>query len=217
MKLRLFLTCLVLASACEKKPEPPTAQTNSASVQAVTHGETVAQTTNTSEWPEVDIAALTDDQKAQFQLALGAQKELGGTLVQALTAAVAEKGFAASIEFCRGEAPTVTASVGEKHGVEIGRTSHKLRNPDNAAPSWGAAAVVKAEDDQMVFEGPNRALGVLSPIKLAPLCVNCHGAPDKLAEGVPDALTQQYPADAATGFAEGDVRGFFWVQVPAGT
>ena len=105
--------------------------------------------------------------------------------------------------------------VAASHALQIGRTSHKLRNPKNTAPEWAADAVAKPEPGMKVFTGPSGELGVLSPIELAPLCANCHGDPDKLAEGVMTAVSEKYPDDQATGFAPGDLRGWFWVEVPA--
>jgi hypothetical protein len=42
----------------------------------------------------------------------------------------------------------------------------------------------------------------------------CHGPSDSLAPDVADALALHYPDDRATGFTEGDLRGWFWVEVP---
>jgi len=46
-------------------------------------------------------------------------------------------------------------------------------------------------------------------------CVVCHGDPAQIPDAVLAALAARYPDDRATGFAEGDLRGWFWVEVPA--
>ena len=46
-------------------------------------------------------------------------------------------------------------------------------------------------------------------------CLQCHGKVDDLAPEVRDVLAKNYPQDRATGFAAGDLRGWFWVEVPA--
>ena len=62
--------------------------------------------------------------------------------------------------------------------------------------------------------GPDGELGALLPIQLLTTCVLCHGTEADLAEGVQEALAVHYPDDEATGFAPGDLRGWFWMEVP---
>jgi hypothetical protein len=45
-------------------------------------------------------------------------------------------GPAAAIDVCSQEAVKIAESVGKEHGVAIGRTSYKLRNPANAPRDW---------------------------------------------------------------------------------
>nr|MCU0872718.1 DUF3365 domain-containing protein [Pirellulaceae bacterium] len=51
---------------------------------------------------------------------------------------------------------------------------------------------------------------------LKPECMLCHGPKDQILTEVREALATHYPADQATGFQTGDLRGWFWVTVPAG-
>ena len=44
----------------------------------------------------------------------------------------------------------------------------------------------------------------------------CHGPREEISEEVIAKLDEYYPEDAATGFAEGDLRGWIWVEAPAG-
>jgi hypothetical protein len=37
---------------------------------------------------------------------------------------------------------------------------------------------------------------------------------ERLDPSVLQALAERYPADRAVGYAEGDLRGFFWAEVP---
>jgi hypothetical protein len=55
-------------------------------------------------------------------------------------------------------------------------------------------------------------IGVLRPIVERPICAGCHGP--LLAPGVKTALLDRYLADKAVGFAEGEIRGWFWVEMP---
>jgi len=43
----------------------------------------------------------------------------------------------------------------------------------------------------------------------------CHGPEDTIPQDVKDAIGEHYPEDQATGFRKGDLRGWFWVEVPA--
>ena len=135
-------------------------------------------------------------------------------LKAALQSGMAE-GPAAAIGVCRDEAPAIAAGL-STDGVAMGRTSHRLRNPENRPPAWtttlldryvageasGAATVVL----------PDGVTGYIEPITVQPVCLACHGS--TLAPGVADSLAELYPDDAATGFAAGDFRGLFWVTYP---
>jgi hypothetical protein len=115
-----------------------------------------------------------------------------------------QEGPVTAIEICSDKAPEIAASV-SADGVAMGRSSHKLRNPENAAPAW----LELAAEPVVVDLGEGR-YGYAEPIFIQPLCLTCHGsniAPDMAARI--DAL---YPEDAATGFSEGDFRGMFWVE-----
>ncbi len=131
----------------------------------------------------------------------------------------AADGYPAAINVCAQEARGMAADVSSRLNVNIGRTSLRLRNTANSAPAW-ALPHIQANADSAGSEatsylatGPGGELGVLSPIMVGAACMNCHGSAEQLAPGVADALAQLYPADAATGFAEGDLRGWFWVEV----
>jgi hypothetical protein len=57
-----------------------------------------------------------------------------------------------------------------------------------------------------------RTLGYVEPIVVQDMCLTCHGTEvDATVEGT---LAELYPADEATGFESGDLRGMFWVTVP---
>ena len=107
-----------------------------------------------------------------------------------------------------------------KPDLTIGRTSSKLRNPANTAPAWTAevlAALEKAPADARkpaTVALPDGGLGYAEPLVIAPLCTQCHGA--TLADDVKAALAAKYPADQATGYAVGDLRGLVWVEIKTG-
>ena len=56
-------------------------------------------------------------------------------------------------------------------------------------------------------------MGYVEPIRIQPLCLTCHG--EALAPAVGARIRALYPEDAAAGFALGDLRGVWWVELPA--
>jgi hypothetical protein len=96
----------------------------------------------------------------------------------------------------------------------IGRTSAKLREPANAAPSWAVGPRNDQPGEQRLSANTGGSLGVTLPITLAANCLAFHGSPDTIDPVVTAAHAAKYPKDQATGFKEGDLRGWFWVEVP---
>jgi hypothetical protein len=135
-------------------------------------------------------------------------------LKQALVTGI-ENGPVAAISVCSVEAPAL-AEAASAGGVRVGRTSHKLRNPNNAPKPWMEPFLQRYESD------PNRrepgvvlvdeqTVGYVEPIFVEPLCVTCHGS--QLSPELKAKLQEFYPADKATGYAPGEVRGLFWAEL----
>jgi signal transduction histidine kinase len=122
-----------------------------------------------------------------------------------------------AVRVCRDEAPAITAEVAQALGVELGRTSHRLRNPGNAPRAWVRPALAQAagrpaaEVRPVAFDLGDR-IGYLRPIGVGAPCLKCHGPAAELSPGVRAALQGAYPADQATGFEDGAFRGFFWAE-----
>ncbi len=166
-------------------------------------------------WETLAKETLTDAQRRQHDAAMEAQQSMFKALFSELSEAIRQDGAVNAIDVCATRAPMIAAEQSAKLGVRIGRTSWKLRNQDNKPPIWADLAIDDRPSDAISFADRSGRLGTLSPIRLAANCLQCHGAPDNLAPGVADALARRYPQDQATGFAEGDLRGWFWVEVPA--
>lgn len=167
-------------------------------------------------WSPVAPGALTDVQQGQLSRATAARDALFASLSARLATSFDAHGAAGSIGVCKDEAPRIAADVAREHGLAIGRTSKRLRNPDNVPPGWAAEQVAGEGTQTALFVGPQERLGVLLPIRTASLCTACHGRPESLAEDVSAALRARYPEDRAVGFGEGDLRGWFWIEVPGG-
>lgn len=161
--------------------------------------------------PETD---LTAPQRAQVETALAARDALFEQLSNALASALDESDPGAAIAVCRDLAPRLAREVGEERGVSIGRTSWKLRNPANSPPDWAQALVAARVEHPSTLVHDDGRLGTLLPIRVASRCLACHGDEAGLSDQVRMALAAAYPDDRATGFADGDLRGWFWIEVP---
>ena len=130
-------------------------------------------------------------------------------------------GPAQAVGVCRDEAQALTAQTARAQGMRVGRSSHLLRNPGNAAPAWaarfvGAGAGRKAASVEAVVVDLGDRVGVLRPLPTAAPCTQCHGPAEGLSPDVRAFLETAYPEDRAAGFEEGDLRGFIWAEAPVG-
>lgn len=165
-------------------------------------------------WRALPAAAVTPAAARQLARADEARQQFATRLLGELTRAMAEHGAAGAVAVCRVRAPALAAAIGTEHGLRLGRCADRRRNPQNQPPAWASAHVATGRIDPATYVGPGGVVGVLQPILLQPLCVACHGRPDQLEPGVAEALGEHYPEDRATGFAPGDLRGWFWLEVP---
>jgi hypothetical protein len=136
-----------------------------------------------------------------------------------LTRELSEQGPGGAIHVCHMSATSVIYRIGREEGVAAGRTSARLRTPSNAARLWAAPIVAQYADgpiagvDGFAVDLGNR-VGIMRPIAHRAVCSPCHGREDQLTPRVRAELKARYPKDRATGFKDGDLRGWLWVEVP---
>ena len=161
--------------------------------------------------PQQSERQPTEEQKQKMLAAKDALfQELSGKLM----AAMAEGGPESAIEICQKEALEITQRVSQEQGLKIGRTGVRLRNPNNQPPAW-AKSMTDARVDEPTFKLLNNDTAVaLLPIKLQPQCLMCHGPEEQIIPSVKEKLATLYPDDAATGFQMGELRGWFWIEMP---
>jgi hypothetical protein len=102
-------------------------------------------------------------------------------------------------------------------GVQVGRTSARLRNPRNAPPGWAKAYVAdtegkKASEVQPAAFDLGDRIGVLEPIEIRKRCLACHADRSEIESGTREWLERSYPSDRSFGYALGDLRGFWWAE-----
>ncbi len=160
--------------------------------------------------------ALLEDPQADrgAELLAPFKKELKAALTLGM-----QGGVTNAISVCKDQAPALAAAF-SVDGVVMGRSSHRLRNPANNAPSW----VNDIVDDYLGSDSARQPatvaleggrLGYVEPILIQPVCLACHG--ETLAPEVATTIAEEYPEDRATGFSVGDLRGVFWVEYPGVT
>jgi len=163
--------------------------------------------------PVVDVAALEQAAQARVQ-------PFAGQLLSAMQGAMQSGGATQAIDVCTELAPAL-AKQASTDGWTVGRTSDKVRNPDNAADAWELAVLNKFSADlaagqplaqlkhSEVVRGEYRymqAIGVGQP------CLACHG--QNLAPAVADSLKAAYPKDQAVGYQLGQLRGAISLRKP---
>jgi hypothetical protein len=165
-----------------------------------------------------------DDAPDEFGAAIDRAKliviELQGALLEELNRTLQSRGETAALRSCHLDAINVTQRIGRTSGIAVGRTSDRLRSPTNVAPAWAAPIVARhagasfVDVQGYVVDLGGGRIGVLQPIRMARMCLGCHGAQDRLSKGVRGELAERYPADHAVGFRDGDLRGWFWMEMP---
>ncbi len=161
----------------------------------------------------VEGKAPSDTQK---QAMLAAKEALFTKLSGRLMEAMSSQGPAAAISVCQKEASQIAAEVSAEHNLRIGRTGVRLRNPNNESPGWAKQLTDNKSDTPQFVILDNDNAAALLPIKLQAQCLMCHGPKEQIAPVIQDQLAKLYPDDTATGFSEGELRGWFWIEMPGG-
>jgi hypothetical protein len=128
-------------------------------------------------------------------------------------------GPALAVRACHLDTTSAAYRIAKQEGIEAGRTSDRLRVPTNMPKPWAAPIVAqyagaRAADVEGFAVDLGDRVGVLRPIAERPLCAACHGDRDKLDPRVRLELEDRYPRDTAFNFKPGEVRGWFWVEIP---
>lgn len=147
--------------------------------------------------------------------------ELGSRLREQLTTAMQAGGPLAAVAACHERAtPIADAISGSNDGWEVGRTSLRVRNPDNAPDSWERTVLeafdkrraagedpATIEQQAVITVGEQRFYRYMKAIPAADACLLCHGS--TIAPELQARIGSLYPDDRATGYNAGDLRGAF--------
>lgn len=147
---------------------------------------------------------------------------LGSELIGTLQKALAAEGPVRAVDVCASVAQEISQRVATEHGVEIGRTALRLRNPENRPDEWERSQLEAWEAkpnerdvvEAIIEQGDRWYLRQLRPIVTMDFCLQCHGEREAMSAPLRDAIAHHYPDDEAVGFASGDLRGAFTLRVP---
>jgi hypothetical protein len=170
----------------------------------------------TPTWPIREAPANLRYAVARGDLTIASMQD---ALTRELRESLATRGPAVTADSAHVDVFAVVHRVAREDGIAAGLTGDRLRNPTNAPRAWAAPLVRehagrRARDvDGFVVDLGTR-VGILRPIAHRAVCASCHGPADAIAPGVTAAVKERYPVDRATGFREGEIRGWFWAEVP---
>lgn len=161
----------------------------------------------------------------QTAAARAAVKDMGEALKTALVTQIKAGGVASAIPVCQTIAPALAAEASNKHKMTVRRTALKVRNQSNKPDAFevhvlaefaekiaAGADLATLDHSETVSDNGKTAYRYMKAIPTAAEpCLACHGS--DLKDDVKAELAKLYPADQATGFKAGDLRGAFSVVI----
>ncbi len=148
------------------------------------------------------------------QIVESSAKTLASTLIEAIE----KKGVEAAIYHCNHRALPLTDSLSAVHNASIKRTSLRYRNVQNRPTGLEEEILAQFEqlllNDQSavpIIQEHNGEIFYFSPIIMHSMCSNCHGRVEEISSY--NLIKELYPADLATGYAVGDLRGMWSIKL----
>lgn len=147
-------------------------------------------------------------------------RAFGKELKAVLQVTIMTGGPVEAIQVCKTSAPRIANQLAQEKGWDVGRTSHKVRNPNNTPDAWEqqilalwqdkisrGAPVANMKASEVVMENGVATYRYMQAIPTGQMCLNCHGT--QISGQVNNTLKGLYPSDLATGFKQGELRGAF--------
>ena len=141
-------------------------------------------------------------------------------LLAVLTEEISRGGPESAIAVCRDKAPELAKAASEQTGWQVRRVSLRERNPKAVPDAWELAALQefdrrlaaqepasKLEKSELTQEGGQNVQRYIRALPTAKLCLECHGSAEQISPAVAARLKTLYPADQATGYSVGQLRG----------
>lgn len=136
--------------------------------------------------------------------------------------AITNSGFEGAVSFCKVEAPKITMEVSKESRALVKRVSDKPRNKSNAASEKEIdiinnykKLINSNEKIEPVLDAEKSIVTFYSPIKMMPLCLNCHGdSKNQIGQSILDIISELYPEDKAVNYKIDELRGLWKVVFP---
>lgn len=174
--------------------------------------------------------ALAQATGSSAQLLEEARKVATGVppkLLAVLSAEIGKGGPENAIDVCKEQAPKMAAAASAETGWAIRRVSLRNRNPKAVPDAWERAVLedfakrnaageqpAGLEKGEIVTEGDKKFYRYMKALPTQGLCLQCHGATDKLTPAVKAKLHELYPQDKAVGYGLGEIRGAMTLKRP---
>lgn len=146
--------------------------------------------------------------------------DLRTSLMQNLSEKISKEGVEKAVPYCHANVKAIAKGAArdriEKY--EFGRTSHKIRNASNHPQPWAESYLKEfagstkgqIKKDFILHDLGNGKKVYMEPLYVEAKCLLCHG--ENVAANVGSKIKDLYPNDKATGFKQGEFRGFIWVK-----
>jgi hypothetical protein len=148
-------------------------------------------------------------------------------LLAVLQEEIARGGYEGAVQVCSEKAPAMARAASEQTGWAIRRVSLRQRNPKAVPDAWERAALeafdrraaaqepaAQLEQAEVVIENGQPVWRYIRALPTLDLCTHCHGTPDRIGTAVAAKVAALYPADRATGYRPGEIRGAITLRKP---
>jgi hypothetical protein len=156
---------------------------------------------------------MASEQSEFKQKALTILVPIKKTFMKELRAGLKEGPYE-TLDICHLKAPHI-AEGDFNEAYDVGRTSDKIRNKNNAPKAWLQKILKDYVGSNL--ENPKtgkvyqvkKKLAYVEPIYTKTVCLKCHG---KLKGSVKKKIESLYPNDMATNYKIGEFRGLFYIK-----
>lgn len=160
-----------------------------------------------------DMAQLTEE--ARY-----VSKSLPPKLINYIQSSIQQHGVLRTLTNYSHLSPKVLDEAATETGWEIRQISLRNRNPKALPDDWETHTLVEFDKrlasgepalniykSEILTENGLKVFRYMQPIMTQKICLECHGKPAEIKPEVLAKLKEIYPTDAATGYAEGMMRG----------
>lgn len=173
------------------------------------------------------LPAFAADEPALLDEARKVAVSIPPKLLEVLDEEIRAGGPENAISVCREKAPQMAKAASEKTGWNIRRVSLKNRNPKAVPDAWErsvledfdrrAAAGEKPtglEKGEVVTVDGQKMYRYMKALPTQDLCLQCHGAADRISPATQAKLKELYPEDKAVGYSLSEIRGAITLRKP---